>query len=117
MKASELNIILSQLLQEQDLDVVMGEEWLPERLEKTQICGNMLFLHFDNAPEDHQGDEEGRGFVTHEVNLIRLRLSQILYENCSNSSKIDALLALFLMGHELSSSRIVEILENSSVND
>ena len=33
----------------------------------------MLFLHFDNAPEDGQGDEEGRGFVEHELygNMLR----------------------------------------------
>ena len=36
----------------------MGEAWLPERLIGTQLEGDMLFLHFDNAPEDGQGDEE-----------------------------------------------------------
>ena len=82
-------------------------------IENAHFDGNMLFLHFDNAPEDSQGDEEGRGFVTHEIELIRWRLSQILQEDSSHTSKVDALLALFLMGHELSSSQILEILENN----
>lgn len=52
-------------------------------------------LHFDNAPEDGQGDEEGRGFVDHEIDLIRTRLQQILDEDSDNASKADAMLGLF----------------------
>lgn len=65
----------------------MGEEWLPERLVDTKLDGELLFLHFDNAPEDGQGDEEGRGFVDHEIDLIRTRLQQILDEDSDNASK------------------------------
>ncbi len=114
MKASELISTLNHLPADTDPDIVMGEAWLPERLIGTQLDGDMLFLHFDNAPEDGQGDEEGRGFVEHEIDLIRTRLQQILDEDSNNASKVDAMLGLFLMGHELSSSQVIEILEEEA---
>ncbi|PFG56086.1 hypothetical protein ATG66_2411 [Vibrio sp. ES.051] len=114
MKASELISHLNNLPTEADPDIVMGEAWLPERLVETQLDGDMLFLHFDNAPEEDQGEEEGRGFVEHEIDLIRARLQQLLDEDSDNASKADAMLGLFLMGHELSSSQVIEILEEAS---
>lgn len=114
MKASELITIISNLPEGSNPDIVMGEEWLPERLESTTLDGGMLFMHFDNAPEDGQGEEEGRGFVDHEIDLIRTRLKQILDEDSDSASKADAMLGLFLMGHELSSSQVIEILEEDS---
>lgn len=90
----------------------MGEEWLPERLVETQLNGNLLFLSFDNAPEECQ-EEEGRGFVDHEIDLIRTRLRQVMDEENDNASKTEAMLGLFLAGHELSSVQVVEILEKS----
>jgi len=114
VKASELITIIKNLPKDSDPDIVMGEEWLPERLENTTLDGDMLFMHFDNAPEDGQGEEEGRGFVEHEVELIRTRLQQILGEDSDNTSKADAMLGLFLMGHELSSSQVIEILEEDA---
>ncbi|CAM2886740.1 hypothetical protein QTO01_03295 [Vibrio mytili] len=113
MKASELISILNTLPPEHDPEIVMGEQWLPERLVETQLDGDLLFLNFDNAPEDEQGEEEGRGFVEHEIELIRTRLQQILDENSDSASKSDAILGIFLMGHELSSSQVIEILEES----
>ena len=56
----------------------MGEEWLPERLINTHLNESLLFLEFDNAPEETQGDEEGRGFVEHEINMLRSRFEQLL---------------------------------------
>ena len=91
----------------------MGEEWLPERLINTKLDGEMLFLEFDNAPEENQGDSEGRGFVEHEIAMIREKLEQVLDEPSETKSKADALLAIFLMGHELSSSEVIEILEST----
>ncbi|MDF2154657.1 hypothetical protein [Vibrio sp. CAU 1672] len=114
MKASKLISILNNLPANCDPDVVMGETWLPERLVDTTIDDNMLFLQFDNAPEENQGDEEGRGFVDHEIALIRKRLQQVLDEDADSATKADALLGLFLMGHELSSSEIVELLEQEA---
>lgn len=114
MKASELISIFNTLPAENDPEIVMGEEWLPERLVETSLNGEMLFLRFDNAPEESQGEEEGRGFVDHEIDLIRTRLQQILEEDGDNVSKVDAMLGLFLMGHELSSSQVIEILEEDS---
>ena len=114
MKASELITVLNDLSQQNDPDIVMGESWLPERLVSTQLDGDLLFLQFDNAPEEIQGEEEGRGFVEHEIDLIRTRLQQILDEDSDNASKADAMLGLFLMGHELSSSQVIEILEEDS---
>lgn len=52
MKASELKTILNQLPDDLDPDVVMGEVWLPERLIEAQLDDDMLFLTFDNAPEE-----------------------------------------------------------------
>ncbi|CAK3819166.1 hypothetical protein EDB62_11937 [Vibrio crassostreae] len=91
----------------------MGEAWLPERLVNTNLDGDMLFLEFDNAPEDNQGDEEGRGFVEHEIAMIREKLEQVLDDTSDTKTKADALLAIFLMGHELSSSEVIEILETT----
>lgn len=111
MKVSELQNIINQLPSDADPDVVMGEAWLPERLVDTTLDGDLLFLQFDNAPEETQGDEEGRGFVEHEVTMIREKLEQILDAPSDTKTKADAMLALFLMGHELSSSEVIEILE------
>lgn len=93
----------------------MGEEWLPERLVDATVNGELMFLEFDSAPEDIQGDEEGRGFVEHEIDMIRYRFEQILLDSEDVKTKADAMLALFLMGHELSSSEIIEILEDPEV--
>lgn len=110
MKASELISILNSLPTNTDPDIVMGEEWLPERLVETRLDGELLFLNFDNAPDEREGEEEGRGFVEHEIDLIRTRLQQVLDEDSDNASKADAMLGLFLAGHELSSSEVIEAL-------
>lgn len=93
----------------------MGDAWLPERLVDTNLDGDMLFLEFDNAPEDNQGDEEGRGFVEHEIAMIREKLELLLDEPSDTKTKADALLAIFLMGHELSSSEVIEVLESTEL--
>ncbi|MEZ9298837.1 hypothetical protein [Vibrio splendidus] len=113
VKVSELKNIIDHLPQDSDPDIVMGEAWLPERLVDTNLDGDMLFLEFDNAPEDNQGDEEGRGFVEHEIAMIREKLEQVLDDTSDTKTKADALLAIFLMGHELSSSEVIEILESA----
>ncbi|MCG9596930.1 hypothetical protein L1D15_09355 [Vibrio sp. Isolate25] len=115
MKASDLKKVLDSLPENQDPHIVTGEEWLPERLVNTHLDNDMLFLEFDNAPEETQGEEEGRGFVEHEVDMIRQRFTQILDESSDTKTKADAMLALFLMGHEMSSSEIIEILEDPEV--
>lgn len=111
VKVSELQNIIDHLPNDSDPDIVMGEEWLPERLINTKLDGEMLFLEFDNAPEENQGDCEGRGFVEHEIAMIREKLEQLLDEPSDTKTKADALLAIFLMGHELSSSEVIEIME------
>ncbi|MEZ8294041.1 hypothetical protein AB6D11_09320 [Vibrio splendidus] len=111
VKVSELQNIIDQLPKDSDPDIVMGDAWLPERLVDTNLDGDMLFLEFDNAPEDNQGDEEGRGFVEHEIAMIREKLELLLDEPSDTKTKADALLAIFLMGHELSSSEVIEVLE------
>ncbi|MEL0608502.1 hypothetical protein [Vibrio echinoideorum] len=113
VKVSELQNIIDQLPKDSDPDIVVGEAWLPERLVDTNLDGDMLFLEFDNAPEDNQGDEEGRGFVEHEIAMIREKLELLLDEPSDTKTKADALLAIFLMGHELSSSEVIEILETT----
>ena len=113
VKVSELQNIIDHLPKYSDPDIVMGEAWLPERLVNSNLDGDMLFLEFDNAPEDNQGDEEGRGFVEHEIAMIREKLEQVLDDTSDTKTKADALLAIFLMGHELSSSEVIEILETT----
>ncbi len=113
VKVSELQNIIDHLPQDSDPDIVMGEEWLPERLVNTRLNSDMLFLEFDNAPEENQGDDEGRGFVEHEIAMIREKLEQVLDDPSDTKTKADALLAIFLMGHELSSSEVIEILETT----
>ncbi|MFS1975029.1 hypothetical protein [Vibrio splendidus] len=115
VKVSELQNIIDQLPKDSDPDIVMGDAWLPERLVDTNLDGDMLFLEFDNAPEDNQGDEEGRGFVEHEIAMIRDKLELLLDEPSDTKTKADALLAIFLMGHELSSSEVIEILESTEL--
>ncbi|MCW4443574.1 hypothetical protein OHV10_04695 [Vibrio splendidus] len=115
VKVSELQNIIDQLPKDSDPDIVMGDVWLPERLVDTNLDGDMLFLEFDNAPEDNQGDEEGRGFVEHEIAMIREKLELLLDEPSDTKTKADALLAIFLMGHELSSSEVIEILESTEL--
>ncbi|NOJ07280.1 hypothetical protein [Vibrio splendidus] len=115
VKVSELQNIIDQLPKDSDPDIVVGEAWLPERLVDTNLDGDMLFLEFDNAPEDNQGDEEGRGFVEHEIAMIREKLELLLDEPSDTKTKADALLAIFLMGHELSSSEVIEVLESTEL--
>ncbi|MEZ8723699.1 hypothetical protein AB6D66_21720 [Vibrio pomeroyi] len=111
MKVSELQNIIDHLPNDSDPDIVMGEEWLPERLVNTKLDGELLFMEFDNAPEENQGDDEGRGFVEHEIAMILEKLEQVLDDPSDTKTKADALLAIFLMGHELSSSEVIEVLE------
>ena len=111
VKVSELQNIIDHLPSDSDPDIVMGEEWLPERLVNTKLDGELLFMEFDNAPEENQGDDEGRGFVEHEIAMIREKLEQVLDDPSDTKTKADALLAIFLMGHELSSSEVIEVLE------
>ncbi|WP_123283109.1 hypothetical protein [Vibrio crassostreae] len=113
VKVSELQNIIDHLPNDSDPDIVMGEEWLPERLVNTKLDGELLFMEFDNAPEENQGDNEGRGFVEHEIAMIREKLEQVLDDTSDTKTKADALLAIFLMGHELSSSEVIEILEST----
>lgn len=110
MKASELKTILNQLPDDLDPDVVMGEVWLPERLIEAQLDDDMLFLTFDNAPEEGEGEEEDRGFVEHEMELIRSQLMTILAEDSGPKTKAEALLALITLAHERTSSEFIEIL-------
>ena len=116
VKVSELQNIIDHLPNDSDPDIVMGEEWLPERLVNTKLDGELLFMEFDNAPEENQGDDEGRGFVEHEIAMIREKLEQLLDEPSDTKTKADALLAIFLMGHELSSSEVIEVLETTAVS-
>ena len=112
MKVSELQNIIDHLPNDSDPDIVMGKEWLPERLVNTKLDGELLFMDFDNAPEENQGDDEGRGFVEHEIAMIREKLEQLLDEPSDTKTKADALLAIFLMVHELTSSEVIEVLED-----
>jgi hypothetical protein len=116
VKASELLHILNSLDDDTDPELVTGEEWLPERLLSLERNHNYLFCHFDNAPEETQGDEEGRGFVEHEIKLIREKVMEIFTEKASLEAKQDAILAIILFAHEQSSTDVVEMLETFTLS-
>lgn len=108
MKASELKQRLDELPDCYDPDVVMGELWLPEQLVNLYCEDELLFLEFDNAPQEGEGEEEGRGFVEHEIELIRYRIAQILREESAQREKVEALLTLLLAAHEQTSGEFIE---------
>ncbi|SON48790.1 hypothetical protein [Vibrio tapetis] len=114
MKVSELLKLLKNLPSDLDLDVVTGEEWLPERLLSTKQDGDFLFLEFDNQPEDVGGEIEARGFVEHEVTMLKDKIVQLISESDDIDVKADALLTLLLISHENSSSDVIEILEEDA---
>lgn len=114
MKVSELLQILKNLPADQDLDVVTGEEWLPERLLATRHDEDFLFLEFDNQPSDVGGEIEARGFVEHEVTMLREKILQLLTETDDDNVKTDAILTLLLISHEKSSAEVIEILEDDA---
>ena len=111
MKASELKHFLAQLPDDSDPEIVTGEIWLPERLIDASYDGDMVSLTFDNAPQDGE-DEEGRGFVEHEIVMLRERIQELMEESSSPKTKAEIFLRLFIMGHEKTSSEVVEILED-----
>jgi hypothetical protein len=102
---------LSSLPEGSDPEIVTGEEWLPERLVKVETQDDYVFCQFDVAPEDSQGDDEGRGFVEHEVELIKARIMSIFLEKASLEEKQQAILALVLYAHEHFPSDVIEMLE------
>ncbi|MGF1749627.1 hypothetical protein [Vibrio cionasavignyae] len=112
MKVSNLKKVLDSLPDDKECHVVTGEKWLPERLIHTELDNDLLFLEFDNAPDEGEEGIEGRGFVDHEIDLLRSRITDILGQNDSPTATADALLGFFLVGHELSSSDFVELLES-----
>lgn len=112
MKTSELMTFLLSL--EDDKEIVTGESWLPEQLINASIDGEFVNLQFDNAPEEDAGELEARGFVEHEVNLLRDKIVQLLFDqSISPKTKSDLFLKLVILAHEKSSSEVVEILEES----
>ncbi|NOI65508.1 hypothetical protein [Vibrio sp. 99-8-1] len=112
MKTSELMAFLLTL--ENDKEIVTGESWLPEQLIDASLDGEFVNLQFDNAPEEDAGEFEARGFVEHEVNLLRDKIVQLLFDqSLSAKTKSDLFLKLVLLAHEKSSSEVVEILEEN----
>lgn len=118
MKASELKALLDSLPPDSDPEIVMGEEWLPERLINTHVDNEFIFLEFDNAPEEGQGEEEGRGFVEHEIELIRQQIEILLREEDKGiKTKAEVLLTLLVMAHERTSSEFIEMIEPFSTDE
>ncbi|RQW63636.1 hypothetical protein [Vibrio viridaestus] len=112
MKASEMLYQLQTILKQTDPEIVTGEDWLPERLINLHQLDDLLFLKFDSAPEEGQGDEEGRGFVEHEIELIRQQIMEIFLEKTSLENKQEAILALILLAHEQMPSDVVQTLND-----
>jgi len=112
MKASDLLFQLQTILKQSDPEIVTGDDWLPERLIETHQLDELLFMKFDIAPEEGQGDEEGRGFVEHEIELIRTQIMTIFLEKTSLENKQEAILALILLAHEQTSSEVIQTLND-----
>lgn len=112
MKVSEFKKLLEAIPLDTDPEIVTGEVWLPERLINVDIDSEFVRCEFDTAPEDGQGDEEGRGFVDHEVELIRTRIMQIFTEKASLEHKQQAILSLILFAHENEPSTVIELLND-----
>ncbi|MCE0492479.1 hypothetical protein [Vibrio salinus] len=112
MKASDLLYQLQSVLNNSNPEIVTGEDWLPERLIEIHQLDDLLFLEFDTAPEADQGDEEGRGFVEHEIELIREQIMEVFLEKTSLENKREALLALILLAHEQTPSEVVQTLND-----
>jgi hypothetical protein len=114
VKVSDLKNTLKSISDDTNVEVVTGEEWLPEHLINVKLNDDLLFLTFDNAPDELEQGTEARGFVEHEMDLLRLRLSEVLHNPTNRAQTLDALLAFFLVGHEMSSSDFVEFLHDMS---
>ncbi|GMQ46575.1 hypothetical protein [Vibrio sp. 10N] len=117
MKVEKLKNILNNLPKDQDIRIVTGEHWLPEQLVNTELDNNLLFLEFDNAPDEGEQGLEARGFVEHEVELLRQRLDEIVKQSDDSSQLLDALTGFFLVGHEASSAEFIELLEQMESSD
>lgn len=117
MKVEKLKNILENLPEDHEVRVVTGEKWLPERLISTELDNDLLFLLFDNAPDEGEQGIEARGFVEHEIGLLRQRLGEIVEQSNSSSQLVEALVRFFVIGHETSSSEFIELLEQMEPND
>jgi hypothetical protein len=117
VKVEKLKNILNDLPKDQDIQIVTGEKWLPEQLISTALDNNLLFLEFDNAPDEGEQAVEARGFVEHEVALLRQRLGQIVEQSDDQSQLLDALTGFFVVGHEVTSAEFIEMLEQMEPND
>lgn len=111
MKVEKLKNILNDLPKDQEIQIVTGERWLPEQLVSAELDNNLLFLGFDNAPDEGEQGIEARGFVEHEVELLRQRLGEIVEQSDSSDQLLDALTGFFIIGHEASSAEFIELLE------
>ncbi|WED28034.1 hypothetical protein L3V77_07335 [Vibrio sp. DW001] len=113
MKTSQLVQFLSTLPKGQDPDVVTGEEWLPESLIDASFDGDLVNLRFDNAPEEDAGDLEGRGFVEHEIVMLKDQIVKLMFDQTiDQKAKAELFLSLFILSHEKSSTEVIEILED-----
>lgn len=113
VKTSQLIQFLSQLPEDKDPEIVTGEEWLPESLVDASFDGNLVNLHFDNAPEEDAGELEGRGFVEHEVLMLKDKIVKLMFDKTLEpKTKAEIFLQLFILTHERSSGEVIEILED-----
>lgn len=113
MKTSQLIQFLSNIPETQDPEIVTGEEWLPESLIDASFDGNLVSLHFDNAPEENSGEVEGRGFVEHEVIMLKDQIVKLMFDqSIEPKAKAELFLQLFILSHEKSSTEVIEILED-----
>jgi hypothetical protein len=113
VKTSELIQFLSQLPDDKNPEIVTGEEWLPEMLIGASYNGELVNLQFDNAPEEDSGELEGRGFVEHEVLMLRDKIVKLMFDqSIEPKTKADIFLQLFILAHEQSSAEVIELLKN-----
>ncbi len=113
----DTNMIISELIQNLldiqethggDLDVVTGEEWLPEQLLTVSINHNMTFLKFDQWPNDFITENDARGFVNHEEILIKKLIRNIIFSELEPEQMVDKLASMLIFSHENISSDVIE---------
>lgn len=113
MKTSQLIEFLSNIPGKLDPEIVTGEEWLPESLIDASFDGNLVNLHFDNAPEEGSGELEARGFVEHEITMLKDQIVKLMFDpSIEPKTKAELFLQLFLLSHEKSSTEVIEIFED-----
>ncbi|MCG7497137.1 hypothetical protein MHO82_09680 [Vibrio sp. Of7-15] len=118
MKTSELIQKLTEIskLSPNDCEVVTGEEWFPEQLLEASHQDPHVFLHFDSPPVDMPREVDARGFIDHEVDLVKKSITDIVLSQQEPEQIIEKLTELLIFSHEHISADVIERLSELDEN-